>query len=506
MKKRIVIITLIAIAGVIVSLWQLSALSDGVEVSRTMVGTIPVSVFRLRDAPPAPVMVIAHGFAGSQQLMQPLALTLARNGYIAVTFDFAGHGRNPEPLPGGIADLGTSTKALLSELGQIAAYAQALPYSDHKLALIGHSMASELVVQYAMDHQNIAATAALSLFGQGITSDNPKNLIVIDGAWEISFLKDAAIRITQMVSQTPVRERETYGDFSKGNARRYVFAGGAEHIGVLYSADSLRETVAWMDGVFDRRGSGFIDQRGKWLALFFASLVALAFPASRLLPVISPMPLGSGLPWRRFWPVAIGPALLTPLILWKLPTNFLPILLGDYLVVHLALYGVLTGAGIWLSSRNIRDKKAQAPFRTSIVLAGLALAAYYILVLGMPLDTYVTSFMPTWLRVPLIAAMLCGTLIYFLADEWLTSGLGHAKGGYAFTKFCFVVSLIIAIALNPQKLFFLAIIVPVILILFIVYGLISSWVYGRTGDPRVAAIGTAAALAWAIAVIFPVVG
>ncbi|WP_300971742.1 alpha/beta fold hydrolase [Thiocapsa sp.] len=44
-----------------------------------------------------PVVVIAHGFAGSRQMMQAYAVTLARNGYLAVTFDFPGHGRNSTP-------------------------------------------------------------------------------------------------------------------------------------------------------------------------------------------------------------------------------------------------------------------------------------------------------------------------------------------------------------------------------------------------------------------------
>ena len=63
-----------------------------------------------------------------------------------------------------------------------------------------------------------------------------------------------------------------------------------------------------------------------------------------------------------------------------------------------------------------------------------------------------------------------------------------------------------AVALNPERLFFLIIIVPVIFIFFVVYGLISRWTYSRTGDPRVAALGNAAGLAFAIAVTFPIVG
>ena len=102
--------------------------------------------------------------------------------------------------------------------------------------------------------------------------------------------------------------------------------------------------------------------------------------------------------------------------------------------------------------------------------------------------------------------MFVGTSLYFLTDEWLTRGAGAARGGYAFSKACFLASLLGAVALNPTKLFFLIIIVPVILVLFVVYGLVNRWIYRRVNDPRAAALGAAAALAWAIAVTFPIVG
>jgi hypothetical protein len=47
-------------------------------------------------------------------------------------------------------------------------------------------------------------------------------------------------------------------------------------------------------------------------------------------------------------PVVVVPALLTPLLLWTLPGQFLPILLGDYLLLHFALYGLLTLGGLRL--------------------------------------------------------------------------------------------------------------------------------------------------------------
>lgn len=114
------------------------------------------------------------------------------------------------------------------------------------------------------------------------------------------------------------------------------------------------------------------------------------------------------------------------------------------------------------------------------------------------------NFRPAAQRLPLVIAMLAGTLPYFLADEWLTRGENAPRGAYALTKICFLVSLAIAVALNLEKLFFLIIIVPAILIFFVVYGVFSGWAYKRVRHPFAGAIANAISFAWAIAVTFPV--
>jgi len=120
-----------------------------------------------------------------------------------------------------------------------------------------------------------------------------------------------------------------------------------------------------------------------------------------------------------------------------------------------------------------------------------------------PLNRFFTSFLPGPERYLLILAMLAGTLLYFLSDEWLTRGQTAARGAYVVSKIAFVISLAIAIALDFERLFFLIIIVPVIVLFFLVYGLFSTWVYRSTGHPFVAAIANAVAFAWAIGVTFP---
>lgn len=396
------LITIFAICGISIGYWHLLAATDGLTITSAHVGPTPVTIFRQSTGNSAPIVVIAHGFAGSQQLMQPFALTLARNGYIAVTFDFLGHGRNPAPLPGGIVNLDASNQALLGELGEVVAYARGLSFGDGRLALLGHSMASDIVVRYAEAHPDMEATVALSMFSPSVTALSPRNLLVIDGALEPAMLKDEAFRVVAMANNGTAQERVTYGDFARGAARRVALAAGVEHIGVLYSRESLSEALAWLIEAFNHRGAGFEDARGPWLGLLFFGLVALARPLSGFLPQAASAPLGWGPPWRRLLPIAIAPAVLTPLILWKLPTNFLPILLGDYLTVHSGLYGLLSAAGLFVAQPPVKRTSAIRTSRPMLAIGVFAVAFYAIVVIGLPIDWYVTSFVPIRERLPLI--------------------------------------------------------------------------------------------------------
>jgi pimeloyl-ACP methyl ester carboxylesterase len=532
----------LAVAAISVGLWQLEAAEAGLSVVPGRVGVIPVTTFAPAASGPAPVVVVAHGFAGSQQLMLPFAVTLARNGFRVVTFDFPGHGRNPAPLRGGLADDKARGAVLMQALDAVVGFAHGLPGGE-QVALLGHSMASDIVVGYARAHPDIQATVAVSLFSPSVTATSPRNLLIIAGALEPGMIRDEGLRIVRLTSGDTAQQRVTYGRFEDGTARRSTLSGGVEHIGVLFSRQSLDETLAWLNQAFGRQGGdGWIDARGPWLGLLYLGLVALAWPLSGLLPRVAASPLGAGLGWRTLLPLAVLPALLTPLVLWRLPTDFLPSLLGDYLTVHYAVYGLLTAAGLWLVRRRIimEGERLKSPLPPgegwvrgaaravvsglysphpdplpggegavrlgSFLAATVLVAGYCILAIGLPIDRYVTSFMLPPGRAPIMLAVLVGTLIFSAADEWLTRGPGARRGAYALTKACFVLSLVLAIALNPPRLFFLIIIVPVILLFLVVYGLFSGWAYRRTGHPLVGAVAIALAFAWAIAATFPVVG
>ena len=532
------VVAALALLAIVTALWQLEAATRGLDVQKLTLGSTPVTVFRpaaltvVPAAPaggPAPVVLIAHGFAGSQQLMQPFATTLARNGFVAITFDFPGHGRNSAPMFGGLADQSRSQRTLLQameEMGRYAAQLAAANGGGGRYAVVGHSMASDIVVRHAQSQAQGAVQAAVgvSLFAPSIKAetppDSPRNLLVIAGALEPGVMAREALRVVGRVGGPGAVADTLYGRFEDGTARRATLAPGVEHIGVLYSGHTLTETLNWLNAAFGRPPAKqpFVDVRGPALGWLLLGVVALAWPLSRWLPHVGSIALSTprvgavALPtgprrrwrgWRGQAALTLLPAVLTPLLLWKLPTHVLPLLLGDYLVLHFALYGALTAAGLWLAGH--RPPRWTPGRGLALAVAMVLVSAYAVLAVGLPVDRYIFNVQPEAVRLPLLLAMCAGTLPWFLADEWLTRDGHAARGAYLASKAAFLSSLVAAIALNPQRLFFLAIIVPAVLLLFVVYGLFSRWAAKSTGHPGVAAVANALAFGCFIAVTFPLV-
>ena len=212
------IVFILAGAAALHALSRLHANSAGVAIENRQLGGTPLTIYRPASGPAGPVIVIAHGFAGSGKLMQSFALMFARNGYVAATFDFPGHGRHLAPLTGDITSVDGATRALVQSLDEVAQAVR--PLGDGRIAVLGHSMASDIVVRYAEAHPDVAATVAVSMVSPAVTATQPRNLLVIDGEWE-GFLKTEALRVASLAIAPAVAQAGvTYGDFAAGTARR----------------------------------------------------------------------------------------------------------------------------------------------------------------------------------------------------------------------------------------------------------------------------------------------
>lgn len=498
---------LMALAAISLSAWQLGAARDGVSIRTLDIGGMPATVFApAGEVAPGPAVVIAHGFAGSRQLMRSYALALAQAGYVALSFDFPGHGRNPAPLTGSIMDESGATERLIRATRAAIAAARDLPESDGRVALLGHSMATDVLVRVTLRDPDIPATVAVSMASNEITPEAPRNLLTIVGDWESDWLKQQGYDAARMVAGegAEIEPGRVYGDFAAGTARKTVLAPAVEHIAVLFSVTAVSEARDWLNRSFGRAPSERgVPARGGWIALLLAGIVTLGWPLAALLPRLAQEPRGADLRWRALAAPMLVPAIGAPLLLWLLPTDFMPVLVGDDLAVFFLLYGLLTSVVLAFGGHSLR---AARPLPKGAYPAALAIAIFGIGLFGGAIHLTAANFMPGMERIPLIVVMLAGTLTWALADEWMTRGAGAARFAYPVSKLVFIASLLGAVALQPEEMFFLLIVLPAIFVFFIVLGLVSRWSYRATGHPWPAAIGNAAVLAWAIGVTFPILG
>jgi len=503
----------LGIAALLAGLWQLLEPRHGLAIESAEIDGIPVTVYApaAEIGAPLPIVVVGHGFAGSQQLMQPSALTLAQSGYRAITFDFPGHGDNPARLRG---EIGSERRVgmLLAALSKVVEHARTLPGGERPLALLGHSMAGDIAVRHASKAPDgIAGLVLISPYlSQDLPPESPLDVLFVYGALEPDMIRQQArkaIAAVGSVAPADVEPGVTYGSFAERSARQVVIADGVEHIGVLYSPAALGAAQDWLNQAFDRSAAPGADPApvavGGGLAFYYLGVLLVAWPLARLLPRAAEPPLGAGLRWRSLLRTAAAPAVLTPLLLWPVPSDFLAIAIGDYMALHFIVYGLLTWLGLWLVGGLPQAAPlARASWR-AFAVAVIAVAVFETLALMLPTELFVASFVPGTERLGVLLVLLVGILLWAGSDEWLTRGAGAPRFAYPLTKALFLVSLVLAVLLQRNELFFLIIIIPAILALFIVYGLFSGWIYRRTGHPWIAALTNSIAFAAAITVSFP---
>lgn len=479
-----------ALGAIAVSVWHLERARADIVMTEITAGPTPATVYRARTTTNAPVVILAHGFAGSRRLMEAYALTLSRAGYIAVSFDFEGHGSNTLPMSGDPTRIEGTTRKLMAEVGRVMERALKLPEVDGRAAILGHSMAADIIVRQALEDQRLRAVVAVSMFSEAVTANEPKNLLMITGEWE-GFLRQEALKALRL-AETGALEGETVATPDGQGYRRAIIAPSVEHVAVLYSPTALAEARKWLDRVFGRESHTPVAAIGRWLLLLLAGIVLLAWPLSILLRehTAAPAPIQLG----PYLIAALLPAVLTPPLLTLFETRLLPVLVADYLALHLLVYGLST-----LTLLRITG----VAFGRLACLPGLALAFYGIFVFGGALDRYVISFMPHAGRLPIIAATALGAVAYMLADSRIAEA-GHAPWWrILLQRMAFLASLAFAVWLDPERLFFLLIILPVIVAFYAIFGLMGGWVGRRTASPLAQGLGTGLILAWAIAVTFP---
>jgi len=474
-----------ALAAAALALVRLDATARGVERERLVIdGVIPAELFRPEGAPRGPVVVVAHGFSGSSVLMRSLALELARNGLGALTFDFPGHGRHPEPLDGDLFRVEGASARLVAATRAVLAEARRL--GDGRVALVGHSMAGDIVVRTAVLEPDVAAVVAISLFSPAVTASAPRNLLVIAGQWE-GRLAEEALRVAGLASApVPAAYGVTYGRFADGTARRAVVAPMVEHVGVLFAPTTLVEARAWLDSAFGRpaRGEPAAVERGPWVLLLVVACVLLARPLLAFLPrLAADCPTGSR--WRTLLLPLAAATFVPPMLLRLLPPDLLPLALLDHLAAHLLVFGLLL-RGVGRLAQGPDPLAARARLST-ILVTSLAAALVTTVPVALAVDAEVTALPWTDPRITLRLVLFAGALGFCLGVE----RAARVPFGAPVALFAFLLSVAGSILLDRRLLFLGALAIVIVPVLATAL-LVARWARRATGRPLPAATAAAA--------------
>ncbi len=464
---------LLATFVIALSIWVLESARSGVSVTHFAVGGTPVTAYAKDDAT-GPAVLVAHGFAGSSQMMQGYALPLAQSGYRVHVYDFLGHGRHRLPMSGDVTSVDGTTRLLVEQTTRVL---DAIDGQGERIALLGHSMASDILVRVANQQDAAGPLVLLSAFSEEITPQAPNDLLLLVGAWEPG-LREFAQEATQMIARND----------GVSLRRHAVVLPMIEHVSILQSTKGQAEAIAWLNASYGRGEVPKLLPTGPAIIGVLAGLVVLFTALVRFLPPVEFHP--AALSRKQCLLATVLPAIATPPLSIALNPGVMPVLIADYLALHLIIYGLIQ-LGLLRYWRIPLGPFAPAAF--GALVAGCGVFAF-------ALDRYAANFLPVGDRIWIIGAMAIGAVLFFVADARLSH---RTRLRWRFVMHAaFLGSLIIAVLLDFEALFFLMMIAPVIVVFFAVFGTMGHAVSNRSG-PLAPGLALGLMLAWSLGVTFP---
>ena len=512
MKRRFVAVDLTvvtAVAGVVamaLAVWMICRSEAGLSYERLSANGVPVEFRRPVGEESLPVIVLAHGFAGSAKIMRPLSRSFARAGYAVASIEFAGHGRNASPFPHDPSGHASSNlDGLLDELNASVDLIRARPdVMGDQIALVGHSMGATIIIRHAMAHPETRATLAVSTIYADVRVDSPRNLLLLVGASESQRFRDVA-----MAALTNAGGHEAgalYGDLASGTARRLVEVPWVEHFTILFSRRTMSECLAWLD-VSLRAGSGaenvLLDTQPYWILLLLAGALLVFRPFARLtwrLPRVREDGIlpGPGQVLVVSFAAGIAAPLLMRLIPWRLPR----VLTSDYLGPFHLSYGLVAGFVLWRTGWarwGCLSEPGYWPLARYLLTSLLYIAGTW----GLTLHLTSHNLWPGSMRVVPILSSALMLFPYYLAEELLVRN-GHRRRTllyWSLARLGWLTALGLGLILSAPAA--LGLMLPFLVLLALIGGYLSDTLYRICGNPLVGAVMQAISLGWVFGMLGP---
>ena len=447
---------------------------------------VPLIYIAPQQAERVPGVLVAHGFAGSKQLMLGYGHVLAHAGYAVMLWDFNGHGANPAPLyqTDLQQNLDTALDALLTQ-----------PEVDSsRLAVLGHSMGSGIAMSAGIRNlDRFAAAIAISPTGAAVTPETPHNLQLQAGSGEGRFVSNAERLLATAGGAN--------SNFTAGRARELVIIPNVEHITILFSDASHEAAVRWLDATFDQsHSSSYRDRRMAWYGLHLVGWLllvgVLAQPLQhRFAPDLKLEPTASKVSPLKSW----GGLFLAPLIagggLWLLSRSIELESLGGVQVGGAVGVWFLIAGCTWLAVLARLPRP-----RLAALLFGIGLfAALWIAFGAMAQVVWLQWWLiPTRLTLWLPLAIAC--FPWFLASGIAQQGSRvPSRLGWWLAQSAILIGGFLLVLYALPQLGFMFLLLPLFPPLIAVLSL----VIALLDEPWVGAIGSACLFGWILAAGFP---
>jgi dienelactone hydrolase len=450
MRRGRWVIGILGLMLVVLSVWQIQTAAIGLQEVRSTVGTVPMVFVGPAGGMDGsrPLVLVGHGFAGSGTVMRAFAYTFAHAGYVAALWDFAGHGANPNPLPAG-----AMSGSLVPDAEAALAEATRLGLADsRRVAILGHSMGSGVALAFGQQYPETAATIAVSPVAASVTPELPRNLLLMAGSLEPSFVASAEKRLAEAGGPG--------GDPAEGTGRQLTVIQGVEHLSILFAPLAHATALQWLDATFGQQpgAAPYTDQRILWFGM---GVLGALLASVTLIPRASgKVPFGTGIrPWWWRGLAVAGGALAATLalraanLLGLRLNGLLGLSAGGYLIFWFALAGV---AGLLLLQGRLL-----LPARREL-LGGLLIFAGLWLGVGLLGDMV---WLP-WLLIPERLALWPLAILALLPWSLLIGEAGRPAGAWGRMGWWLLQSVLLfsaltlAIRLSPE-LGFLTLILPV---------------------------------------------
>lgn len=481
-RRAISGLTLLAV-GVLL----LVPVTRGIDVTDLRVGgdaQIPVRVYVPTSTAvgAAPGVVVAHGFAGSAQLMHTWSLALAHAGFVVVAPDLPGHGASTAPSRSVQA---RDTSAMAHTVDVALELLLAVPSVDQdRIALLGHSMGSGAVLERGVARvEQVRAVVAVSPTDADVDAGAPRDLLLLAGANEGRFIANAESLL--------VRAGGVRGVPGDGDARAFTVVPFVEHVSILFARGAHDASIDWLAAALDHvpTGRAPIGPLAGWLLLAFG-LVLLWQAAVAQAATAATAPTRRPRGWLA---LAVGGVAATASLVIIARSLEISGITGVLVAGEVGLWFLLTGL-VWL---RFGFRPARPEMRD---LGWMLLATATLVLLGASVSL---AWAPWWLSGARVGT--AGILVILLLPFTLAAAASlHGRHGARAVSVWGLTSLIVLVTLGAA-----AIVVPGIGFLVLILPLLplvlaaTSAVTVGVDRPWASGVASAVFIGWLLAMLFP---